>query len=119
MTDDKIKTFVAAIEATRQAEEAEEIAHTQACWAPLPKNLRPAKASDIVEGAIIWYPHRRDDLPLEQLSPPNADEAGEARAWEFVAEVYKPNDDWKAYSSYEGCRYGLRGAFVEAQGGKQ
>jgi hypothetical protein len=65
-----------------------------------PKNLRPAKASDIVEGAIIWYPKWEDsDHPID--------------LWKEVYEVKWPDDAFKAYTAHDGCRYGLDGAFVE------
>jgi hypothetical protein len=63
--------------------------------AALPARLRPAKASDIVEGAVLWYP------ALDECK------------WAAVEEVYRPSDPWKAYCAHDGCRYGLDGAFVE------
>ena len=77
---------------------AEKLAQT----APLPEKLRSATAKDIVEDAIIWYPDHRDD-----------DEESPSAGWHLVSEVHQPSDEWKAYTDYLGCRYGLAGAFVE------
>lgn len=65
--------------------------------AKLPNNIRPAEAKDIVEGAIIWYPEND-----------NSD-----MYWMYVQEVLRPSDQWEAYCSHDGCRYGLYGAYVE------
>lgn len=73
--------------ATRQAREL-------ADKCPVPKNLRPAKAEDIVVDAILWYPHWED------------------AKWCIVEEVLNPNCDFKAFNS-GGCRYGLHRAFIE------
>jgi hypothetical protein len=74
----------------------------------LPEKLRPANSRDIVVGAIIWYP----DGEYEE-----EDEEGNLYSyirWEFVEEVLWPDDDFKAYVS-DGCRYGLKDAFVEVK----
>ena len=63
-----------------------------------PKNLRPATAKDMMPGAIIWYPK----------------EDGESY-WKRIEDVMRPNDEWKAYTAHDGCRYGLDGAFVEVE----
>ncbi len=63
-----------------------------------PKNRRPAKASDIVENAIIW--HEQD-----------AEFGGDF--WNIVAEPLHYGDDFKAYVADDGCRYGLKDAYVE------
>ena len=63
---------------------------------PLPKNLRPATAKDIIEGAVIWYKDGDDGA-----------------FWQIVEEVLRPNDLWKAYCAIDGCRYGLDDAWVE------
>lgn len=68
----------------------------QTAWeVPLPSNLRAATPSDIMEGAILWYP------------------GFSGRLWTEVSSVADPSDDFKGYLSDDGCRYGLRGAFVE------
>lgn len=75
-------------------------ARAQADKCPVPVNLRPAKASDITEGAIIWYPEW----------------AKADSGWAVVAEPlhsFGGGDPWKAYRADDGCRYGLRDAFVE------
>lgn len=81
-------------EARAIADQAEEAANA----APLPQRLRPATSRDIVEGAILWYPH------------------WDERKWSLVGEVRYPSDPWKAYTAHDGCRYGLDvgGAFHQA-----
>lgn len=74
-------------------------AREQADECPPPKNRRSAKASDIVEGAIIW--HER------------AEEHG-GDYWNVVDEPMHCGDDWKAYRADDGCFYGLKGAYVES-----
>ena len=63
---------------------------------PLPNNLRPAEPKDIIEGAIIWYKHGDD-----------------GHFWQIVEEVMRPNDPFKAYCSFDGCRYGLDDGWIE------
>jgi hypothetical protein len=62
----------------------------------LPDNLRPATASDVKVGAIIWYKHGDED-----------------HFWQMVEEVHYPDDAFKAYTAHDGCRYGLDDAWVE------
>ena len=63
---------------------------------PLPENLRPAEAKDIVEGRFVWYPD------------------WDERQWAYVEHVrYPEGDDFKMFTAHDGCRYGLRGCFVE------
>ena len=69
---------------------------TEKC--PLPENLRPATAKDIVKGAVIWYKH-----------------GGDGHFWQIVEEVLHPNDRFKAYSAIDGCRYGLGDAWLEVK----
>ena len=64
----------------------------------LPADLRPATASDITPGRIIYYEHG-DDGPF----------------WQEVREVLRPNDQWKAYTAMDGCRYGLDDAWVRKE----
>lgn len=90
-----IKAWIDAESAVAKAHEMASAAEEAAESAELPKNLRPAKPSDIVEGAVLWYPEWDD------------------RKWSFVGEVLRPSDPWKGYSAHDGCRYGLDGAFVE------
>lgn len=71
-------------------------AREQAEKCPPPKNRRPAKASDIVEGAIIWH-----ELAKEHGG----------YYWNIVAEPMHYGD---AYCADDGCRYGLQGAYVES-----
>lgn len=73
----------------------------QAAACSLPADLRPAVASDIVLDAVIWYPTWADDPE-------------DIQAWAIVEEVLRPSDSFKAYY-YDGCRYGLNGAFVEVK----
>lgn len=63
---------------------------------PLPENLRPALPEDIQVGAIIWY--KKGD---------------NGHFWQIVDEVLCPDDDFKAYCSTGGDRYGLHDAWVE------
>ena len=67
---------------------------------PLPENLRSAAADDIKINNIIWYPKN---------------EHRDFHFWKIVEEVLYPSDPWKAYLGEDGCRYGLRGAFVETK----
>lgn len=60
------------------------------------KSVRPAVASDIVEGAVIWHKNG-DDGPF----------------WNIVSEPLHYGDPFKAYEADDGCRYGLDGAYVE------
>lgn len=89
--------------AQREIIEAAELriskARKQADKCPPPKNRRPAKASDIVEGAIIWHERK-------------AEHGGDY--WHIVAEPMHYGDAFKAYCADDGCRYGLQGAYVES-----
>ena len=96
-----IQKWLDAKDYTRNAHTEENKALGEAEKAKLPKNLVKAEAKDIVEGNIIWYPEWHED-----------DE--DYRLWNVVEEVLRPSDDWKAYCAQDGCRYGLDGAFVEA-----
>ena len=98
-----IRAWFDKLEEVEQAQEAAEEAERRAQMAEIPKKLRDAEARDIVEGAIIWYPESRDI----------SDEKYPRGGWELVSEPLHYGDDWKAYTSHTGCRYGLRGAFVE------
>jgi hypothetical protein len=88
----------AVVDAQRAQGHAEDAADDPEA-VPLPENLRPAVASDIVEGAIIWYPRFR--------------ESSGTAGWKLVAEPLHYGDEWKAYHANDGCRYGLHGAFIE------
>jgi hypothetical protein len=92
-----IQAWIDAEEKVMETQEAVELAERAADAAPVPAKLRPATSRDIVEGAILWYPH------------------WDGRKWACVDEVIRPSDDWKAYSAHDGCRYGLEGAFVEVE----
>jgi hypothetical protein len=94
MTNALIEEWRRMREATKLAHKAEHAALEAAWDVPLPDKLRPAVPDDVVSGAILWYP----DSP--------------GRFWSEVESVIDPTDDFKGYLS-EGCRYGLRGAFVE------
>ena len=97
-----IQKYIDAVKEHDKARLREREAEDRADMAMLPKNLRPAKAKDIVEGAVIWYPEWKTDDPED-----------DSRAWNIVNEVLRPSDPFKAYVAHEGCRYGLDGAFVE------
>jgi len=92
-----IKAWIDAQEVARKAHKAEIKALDEAENAKLPEKLIKAQAKDIVEGGVIWYPECDGD-----------------RVWNIVEEVLRPDDNWKAYCAQDGCRYGLDGAFVEA-----
>src|SRR4051794_39156218 len=94
------KAWFEAEEASAEADRREREAYEAAMGAPLPARLRPATAADIVEDAIIWYPLR---------------EGRDYHCWSRVHQVMCPDDDFKAYLSHDGARYGLDGAFVEVE----
>lgn len=73
-------------------------ARTEADKCPPPKNRRSAKASDIMEGVIIW--HEREKQYGDDF-------------WNIVAEPLHYGDPFKAYVADDGCRYGIEGAYVE------
>lgn len=100
-----IKEWLDAEAEEEEARQKTRDARDRADKAPLPKKLRPAEPRDIVEGAILWYPEHGQ----------KADGEYDALAyWKYVPEVLRPDDPWKAYCADDGCRYGLKGAFVEA-----
>lgn len=70
--------------------------YADACKSPRPA-LRPAVASDIVIGAVIWYDDFDADVDCD---------------WVIVEEVLAPADLFKAFVC-KGSRYGLMGALVE------
>ncbi len=72
-----------------------ESARRQICC-PSRTFLRPAKASDIKVGRVIYYPDSDDFM-----------------GWFVVTELLHYGDDWKAFEADDGCRYGLDGAFVK------
>ena len=101
-----IKKWLTAVEKAEYAQWDIEEALEAATAAKLPKKLRPAEASDIVEGALLWYPEHGQ----------KADEDCDALPyWKMVEYVSYPNDDYKGYTANCGCRYGLAGAFVEIE----
>ena len=102
-----INRWIWKCQETHDARVVEEEALAAAIAAPLPKNLRPAEPSDIVEGAILWYPSFHD---AESGNNPET-----TPLWLVVEDVYYPSDRWKAYCANDGCRYGLDGAFVEIE----
>lgn len=95
---DKIKAWMEkkeeAIVINRQAQMLFEEAQKQ----PIPDNLRPATPEDITMGNILWYK-----------------DGDEGAFWTFIVEVINPSRLFKAYTDYNGCRYGLDGAFVEVK----
>jgi hypothetical protein len=90
-----IQAWLDAQQASEEAAQRELQAYADADLAALPAKLRPATPKDIVEGAILWYPHWSE------------------KKWSMVVDVRYPDDQWKAYCADDGCRYGLDGAFVE------
>jgi len=97
-----VREWLDAREVTAKALENERLKEVAAARAEIPSNLRPANERDIVVGAILWYPDYRED-----------DEEYPVAGWNMVDEVLRPRDEFKAYCSHDGCRYGLHGAFVE------
>lgn len=100
MTHPKIQAYIDAEKAIKVAYEVSRKAEEAAEQAPLPKNknLRPAIADDLTKiGQVVWYPH------------------WDERKWAIVEEPGYYGDDYKAYTAHDGCRYGLRGAFVEIE----
>ena len=89
------------IEAERRIDEARifaEKALDAAREIPPPKHLRKATADDVLVGNIFWYLRpKKDGGPY----------------WMMISEVYRPNDQWKAFCAHDGCRYGLNGAMIE------
>lgn len=79
-------------------------AKDNAAKAKLPKKLRPAEPKDISVGNILWYPDHGQEEEEEWDALPY---------WIIIDEVYRPDDQWKAYCGTDGCRHGLDGAFVE------
>lgn len=73
-------------------------ARQQADKCPPPKKSRPAIASDIKEGAIIWHTREKKY-------------GGDY--WHIVSSPEHYGDAFKAYTADDGCRYGLDGAYVE------
>jgi len=63
-----------------------------------PLNLRKATSNDIVVNNIIWY---KDDCDKSIYF------------WKIVENIIKPDDRFKAYYAHDGCRYGLKDAYVE------
>jgi len=79
-------------------DEARTKIHDAFCLAetcPLPRNLRPTKAKDIIKGAIIW--HKIGD---------------NEHFWQIIKEV-NINDSFRAYCAEDGCRYDLDNAYIE------
>lgn len=94
----EIKAWLDAEERVKAAtEEADRLRNLARAIVPPPrKKVREAVASDIREGAIIWY------LDNESY-------------WQMVFQVLHPSDPFKAYCAEDGCRYGLEGAYVEIE----
>lgn len=57
---------------------------------------RQAEPQDIVAGAIVHILGDDGDLHAK-----------------MIEEVLRPEDQWKAFSANDGCRYGLDGCFIE------
>lgn len=71
-------------------------ARAKADKAKPPKDeLRRALARDIRPGLIVWH-----------------DDGDDGWFWHVVDEPQHYGDDFKAYVADDGCRYGLRGAWV-------
>lgn len=103
--DPLIVSYLQAEERLRIAREKAASSLTLAKEAARPVGaLRVATARDIVVGNLLWYKNEGWDPSWEEPE----------YYWKIVGEVYNPSDEWKAYTSHDGCRYGLDGAMVEA-----
>lgn len=89
----EINNFQSAV--IEQARQIIRNAHEMADKCPPPKKHRPAVASDIVEGAIIWNEY-----------------GDEGHYWNIVSKPLHYGDPFKAYMADDGCRYGLDGAYI-------
>lgn len=61
--------------------------------------FRKATPDDIVEGNIVFLIGDGDEMHKKTIE-----------------EVYRPNDDWKAFCAEDGCRYGLYNLWVLKSG---
>jgi len=61
--------------------------------------FRKAEPSDVVEGNIVYLIGDGDEM--HKIT---------------IEEVYRPNDDWKAFCADDGCRYGLHDLWVLKSG---
>ena len=66
---------------------------------PAAISLRNAHSTDIVHGAVIWYPAHGE---------PGHEEACK----KIVMCVNCPSDPHKAFTADDGTRYGLKGAYI-------
>lgn len=73
------------------------LAYLKAKNCPPPEQRRRAEPRDITVGNVIWYERS------EQYG---------GWFWNVVEEVRYPDDDFKAYVADDGCRYGLKDAWV-------
>ena len=71
------------------------LAKEEAELCPVPTNLKPATAEDIISGQVIWL------------------DGDDGYVWRIVADVWRPSDAFKGYDTDDGCRYGLHGAYIE------
>lgn len=95
-TNKSIQKWLEAQAAVIAAAEYADKCLAQAERAAVPKKLRPATAADLTKvGQVVWYPHW--------------DEC----KWAMVEEPRDYGDAWKAYTAHDGCRYGLKGAYIE------
>ena len=92
-----IDKWLEAIKKTRRARLIEKGLYGAAIeGSRVPKKIRKALPADIIEGAIIWYVMDDGD-----------------RYWKYICYVDYPKDQFKAFTADDGCRYGLKNAFVE------
>lgn len=99
--DLKIQAWIEAeMEASGARDRANRLLREAEDYAVPPESFRPAVEDDIRPGAIIWY-HLGEDKTRQH--------------WQRVLKVNYPGDQFKAYTAWDGCRYGLAHAFVETE----
>ncbi len=75
---------------------------------PPPQSRRPAVASDIFEGAIIWHERNTKEEVVGGVTLPALGDY-----WQIVMRPTHYGEPFKAYVAEDGGNYGLHGAYVE------
>jgi hypothetical protein len=91
----KIEAALRAVIDTAETQLAEAREKADNAKHPPLDQLRRAQADDIRRGLIVWH-----------------DNGDSGWFWHVVSEPRHYGDDFKAYFADDGCRYGLRGAWV-------
>lgn len=114
MTPRQYKQFRNRVFGTIEAlERALELAIPLVVIPPL-KRLRPMRPGDVLEGAVVFHwnpPYVAGGGKGPAAAPVSS--GGPDWFWHIIQEVNYPDDDFKAYHADDGCRYGLRHAYVE------